>query len=219
MFENKKIITFDCYGTLIDWDKGIEQFFRDIFPTTEPSKLELLQKKWETIEFDFLGKYMPYVELHEKSFSQLFKVAKMPAKKNLGKLLTDRIYSWDAFPEVHAVLGKLKKTYKLALISNGPTELLEANAKKMGIDFDYIISAENMKAYKPSFKIFQYASKKIGHPFLEILHIAAGYKYDVIPATRLGLSVIWINRKNITPTGIKPDFEINYLGELTKLLI
>lgn len=219
MFENKKIITFDCYGTLIDWDKGIEQFFRDIFPKREIVELELLQKKWETMEFDLLGSYVPYAELHQKSFFQLLKAEKMPTKKNLGKLLTDRIYSWKAFPEVHTVLEKLKKIYKLALISNGSTGLLESNIRSIGIDFDYIISAQDMKAYKPSLKVFQYASRKIGCPFSEILHVAAGYKYDVVPAVQLGLSVIWVNRKNLTPSGVKPDFEISNLNQLIKLLI
>ena len=219
MFENKKIITFDCYGTLIDWDKGIEQFFRDVFSKMKTAELELLQKKWETMEFDLLGSYVPYAELHEKSFVKLLKSEKMPTKKNLGKLLTDRIYSWKTFPEVYTVLGKLKKIYKLALISNGSPELLKSNARSMGIDFDYIISAEDMKAYKPSLKVFQYASQKMGCPFSEMLHIAAGYKYDVIPAIQLGLSVIWVNRKNMTPGVVKPNFEINNLDELIKLLI
>lgn len=84
MFENKKIITFDCYGTLIDWDKGIERFFRDIFPKMEIVELELLRKKWETMEFDLLGSYVPYAELHQKSFFQLLKAEKIPTKKIWG---------------------------------------------------------------------------------------------------------------------------------------
>ena len=214
-----KVLTFDCYGTLIDWDKGIREFFKEILPDKNQQLIEEIIKRWETVQFHLIqGKYLPYEELQNKSFAQTFSEFNLSIRVNLGKKLLEKIPFWSSFPDVYPVLSQLKNRYKLVLISNGPLSILKANVQNMGIEFDKIISAEQIKAYKPSLEVFQYALKKLKTKVTEILHIAAGYKYDIIPAEILGIKTVWVNRKGIPPLGdIIPDDEITKLVDLYNL--
>ena len=214
-----KVITFDCYGTLIDWDKGIKGFFKEILPDKNQQLIDNIIKRWETIQFQLIqGKYLPYEELQNRSFAQTFSQFNISNKYNLGKKLLEKIPFWNSFPDVYPVLSPLENRYKLVLISNGPLSILKANAQNMGIEFDEIISAEQIKAYKPSLEVFQYSLKKLNTKVTEILHIAAGYKYDVIPAETLGITTVWVNRKGILPPGdIIPDYEITKLVDLHQI--
>ncbi len=165
------------------------------------------------------GKYLPYKELQNKSFTWVFREHNVTAQFDVGKSFLEKISSWKPFPDVYPVLSQLKRHYKLVLISNGTAEILKKNAKKMKIEFDKIISAESIGAYKPSVDVFRYALKQLRIPISELLHIAAGYKYDIIPAKTLGIKTVWVKRKKMTQPGkISPDYEVTNLTPLSRIL-
>ena len=217
---NKKILTFDCYGTLIDWDSGIQAFLKMELSDFSLEQIEELRKKWEEIQFSLiLGPYIPYEDLLQESFQKTFATFGYAYKKNLGKKLVKKITAWKPFPDDHTILSELQKRYQLAIISNGPQAILKKNALAMNIHFDKILSAEQIQAYKPSYRIFHYALDALGRPKNEILHIAAGYKYDILPTNALGITNVWINRKREPlPTTITPDYEVFDLFGLKQLL-
>lgn len=217
---DKKILTFDCYGTLIDWDSGIQAFLKKELSDFSLEQIEELRKKWEEIQFSLImGSYIPYEDLLQESFQKTVATFGYADKKYLGKKLVEKITTWKPFPDVYIVISELKKRYQLAIISNGPREILKKNAMAMKIHFDKILSAEQIQAYKPSYRIFHYALDALGRAKNEILHIAAGYKYDILPTNALGITNVWINRKREPlPTTITPDYEVFDLFGLKQLL-
>lgn len=214
-----KFVTFDCFGTLVDWDTGIKNFLEGILPRKNQSHIGSIIKRWEVNQLKLVqGKYAPYKDLQKKSFTQTFNELNIiPIKDRLDEQFLATISKLEPFPDVYPVLSKLKNSFKLVLVSNGLLSILRKNVKKMGIKFDKIISAELIGAYKPSLDVFRYVLKQLNCPSSEILHVAAGYKYDVIPAKTLGIRTIWVNRKQIPyPGKVSPDCEIR---DLTKLPI
>lgn len=215
-----KFVTFDCFGTLVDWDTGIKAFLEEILPQKNQNHTASIIKRWETIQLKLVkGKYAPYKNLQKKSFMQTFHEFNIPIKPRLDDKFLATISNLEPFPDVHPVLSKLKNSYKLVLVSNGPLSILKKNIKKMRIKFDKIISAELIGAYKPSLDVFRYVLKQLNCPLSEILHVAAGYKYDVIPAKALGIKTIWVNRKQIPYSGkVSPDYEIINLTKLPMVM-
>ena len=215
-----KIISFDCYGTLIDWDRGIREFFVEILSDKNQKLIDKIIKRWEIIQFHLIKeKHLSYEELLNKSFTQTFGELDLYIKANLGKKLLDKIVDFNSFSDVFPVLSYLKKHYKLVIISNGPYKILTKNAQRMGIKFDQIISGEKIGFYKPATEVFQNALKQMNISASHILHVAAGYKYDVIPAKTLGIKIIWVNRKKIKiQEDIAPDYEMSDLTSLPSIL-
>ncbi len=203
-----KVVTFDCYGTLMDWDKTVKDFFWEILPQFNSERLLEIQKKWEDIQFQLIQeKYRPYEELQNESFARVLNFFGISSRRSLGRDFLNRLLSCEPFSDVLPLLYKLKKHFRLALISNGPFSFLQQHVKQIGVEFDHIISAELVHAYKPHQSIFH-------EPSESVLHVAAGYKYDVIPVKNLGWNVVWLNRRNeLRPGDISSDFEISTLNQ------
>ena len=128
---------------------------------------------------------------------------------------------WVPFSDTVNALKKLKAKFKLAILSNVDDDLFAISAKHLKVKFDYIITAEQIRSYKPSLNNFKFAIKKIGIPKDKILHIAQSLYHDIAPAKELGLSTIWINRRNgkegfgaTPPASAKPDMEFPDLKSL-----
>ncbi|MBI2012257.1 haloacid dehalogenase type II [Candidatus Daviesbacteria bacterium] len=217
---NIKAISFDCYGTLIDWDSGTYDFFRKILPLEDKERILNIIKRWEAIQFQLIQKqYMPYNKIQEISLIKTLHKFNLFPGNNLGKKFLEQVPKWKPFTDVYPILSKLKNSYKLILVSNGPLSILKKNTKKMGIKFDKIISAESIRAYKPNTDVFRYLLRQLNYPLSEILHVATGYKYDVIPAKALGIKTIWVNRKQILyPGTVSPDYEIINLTKLPMVM-
>lgn len=130
---------------------------------------------------------------------------------------------WKSFPEVSTVLRRLKQNYKLAIISNTDDDLLAASIPKLDVEFDWIVTSEGAKSYKPSQRIFEYALEKMKMPPEKIMHVGCSLFHDVAPAKSLGFTTVWANRGNARYTTDRPpeekaDFEIHNLSELVTIL-
>jgi 2-haloacid dehalogenase len=218
-----KAITFDCYGTLIDWETGILTAFQPIvinhhLNLDEDTILQYFAEFESVLE---QGEYINYREVL-KGVVQKFgeKCAFNPTEIEINAL-ANSIQYWQPFTDTVAALKLLKQRFRLVIISNIDDDLFAFSANKLEVVFDHIITAQQVKTYKPSLNNFREAIQKIGLPKEEILHIAASVYHDIIPAKSLGLSTIWVNRRagkqgsgaTLPSTG-KPDLVVPDLQSL-----
>ncbi|MBD2499313.1 haloacid dehalogenase type II [Anabaena azotica] len=192
-----KAVTFDCYGTLINWEEGI---ITSIKPILQAHNVNLAEEQIleNFAEFESeleQGEYITYREVLRgvvQKFGDRFKFH--PTNDELNSLANSLQY-WQPFPDTVAALKLLKQRYKLVIISNVDNDLFAFSAKHLQVEFDEIITAEQVKSYKPSLNNFRQAIERIGLPQEQILHIAASIYHDIVPAKSLGISTVWVNRR------------------------
>ncbi|MBD2337798.1 haloacid dehalogenase type II [Calothrix sp. FACHB-156] len=196
-FNQYKVLTFDCYGTLIDWERGILAAFKPLL-TNHKQNLddETILQLFAQFESEIQkGEYLTYKEVLRKVVERLGEqLGFTPSSEELYSL-SNSIQNWLPFPDTVKALKSLKKQFKLATISNIDDNLFADSAKHLTVDFDWIITAEQVKSYKPSLNNFRVAIDRIGLPKEQILHVACSVYHDIIPAQSLGISTVWVNRR------------------------
>lgn len=226
-FNKYKVLTFDCYGTLIDWESGILATLKPVLQNhninlTDNRILELYAEFESEIE---RGEFIKYKEVLRKvmqKFSKKFCFSLLSVEENC---LVDSLKNWKPFPDTVDALQNLKKRFKLAIISNIDNDLLAFSLQHLMVEFDYLITAEEVKSYKPSLENFKFALKKIGLGTKEIIHIAQSIYHDIIPAKTLSLTTVWVNRRKgkegwgaTPPASGKPDLEVPDLKTLVEII-
>ena len=212
-----QVITFDCYGTLIDWEKGAMRVIEDI---TRASSSDLppekLFNRWEEIQFEYIqDPYEPYREILYHSLLDTFDEFQIKYHDGAGDRFSDAIETWQPFPETPGALSRLGKKFKLGIISNIDDDILEQTLHYLGVSFNYLITAERAGFYKPDPEPFRVALEEIGLPAHQVLHTAFGYKYDLGPAKQLGMSTAFVNRTGIVlPGQFEPTMTVRSLTEL-----
>lgn len=216
MFE---AISFDCYGTLIDWETGITGFLARVFREKGVDQNEVgVFKAREDIEFEMIqGAYRTYKEILHESLSGAFKRFGLPYSDQDGDRLVESVPTWPVFPETKPALQKLASEHLLVIISNIDNDIIEKTKRRIGVDIQLTVTAQEARAYKPNTKPFELALRKLGCSPERVLHVSSGFKYDIPPAQRLGFKTAWINRKNeARPATASLDFEFNSLTELAE---
>ena len=226
-FSRFKIITFDCYGTLIDWETGIPGAIRPILSAHNAhlSDADILRMYGEIEAEEESGEYQPYREILQavvRGFGT--RLGFVPSEKEQDSL-PNSLADWRPFPDTVAALRQLKQRFKLGILSNIDDDLFSATALQLGIEFDHVVAASQARAYKPSLDIFRLAQKKIGVPPQQWLHAGQSIYHDVIPAQSLGIASVWVNRPSPLPNSGaakpaqgKPDVEVSGLKELADLI-
>jgi 2-haloacid dehalogenase len=202
------VLTFDCYGTLIDWERGILSALRPVMAYHE---IEIADAELLTLYARFeseaeCGQYRPYREVLREVVRQFGE--HLDFTPDLDELdgLADSIKHWPPFEDTVDSLHKLKSRYKLAIVSNIDDDLFAGSQRLLKVDFDYVITAAQAKAYKPSHVVFQKAFETIEEPKDKILHVAQSLFHDHVPARELGLGSVWINRRSSVPgSGATPQ--------------
>ena len=226
-FSRFRIITFDCYGTLIDWESGILSAIRPILSAhgAHLSDPEILRMYGEIEADEESGEYRPYREILQavvRGFGT--RLGFGPSEKE-QQSLQNSLASWKPFSDTVTALRQLKQKFKLGILSNIDEDLFGATAQQLAVDFDYVITASQARAYKPSLEIFRLAQKRMGLPGEKWLHAAQSIYHDVIPAQSLGISTVWVNRSSPRPNSgaakpaqAKPDIEVSSLQALADLV-
>ncbi len=214
-----KAITFDCYGTLIDWESGIQHFFAQRLAAHHLEGLDprALQHKWEEIQFVAIQQpYRPYRQVLHETMRMTLESWQIPyAEQDLEEFAT-AMGSWPPFPDTHQALLELQKLTKTVLITNTDDEIIAQTERTIGVKFDDIITAQQAGAYKPSHKGFLLARQRLDLPVSEIWHAAFGFNYDIVPATELGYTTVWVNRQGeARPMHVHETFLV---GDLRTLL-
>jgi 2-haloacid dehalogenase len=192
-----KYITFDAYGTLVQYqlNKAIRAILGE---RANGIDMEKFEDDHHDLRFqEILGEYRPYEVMLRRGFHKIMRKYGLDYTEEDGDKMMDSIPNWDPYPDVPPVLRILRQYCKLVIISNTEDRLIEKNIEKMGVPFDDYISADQARAYKPAHEVFHYTLKKLGCDKSEILHVANGFEYDIMPAHELGWKAVWINREGI----------------------
>ncbi|MHC5612726.1 MAG: haloacid dehalogenase type II [Nostoc sp.] len=225
-FNQYKTLSFDCYGTLIDWENGIFGVLKPLLLAHNTNlDDEQILKLFTEFEAELeKGEYIKYREVLNRvvqKFGDRFGFD--PTADELNSL-ADSIQHWLPFPDTVEALRALKQKFKLVIISNVDDDLFAFSAKHLEVEFDQIITAEQAKSYKPSLNNFRVAIERIDLPLEQILHVAASLYHDIVTAKSLGLSTVWVNRrgdqKGVNTTGSavsQPDLEMPDLKTLATL--
>ena len=225
-FSRFEVVSFDCYGTLVDWEAGIFSALRPILTAhgKDIPDAEILKLYAELEAEAERGEFHPYREVLEsvvRGFGERlgFKPAETEARS-----LPDSLANWLPFPDTVAALKKLKTRYQLAIISNVDDDLFAATARRLEIPFNHVITAQQARAYKPSAQIFNLAKQRIGVAPERWLHAAQSVYHDVIPARSRGIASVWVNRPSPRPgagaakaAAGEPDLEVPDLKTLAQL--
>ncbi len=225
-FTRFKILSFDCYGTMIDWETGIFSALRPILVAhgkkiTDSAVLELYS---ELEAFAEQGEYLSYRDVLQSVVRGFGKRLEFSPTADEVQSLPDSVANWRPFPDTVEALRKLKKRFQLAVISNIDDDLFAATAPKLGVVFDHVITAQQARCYKPGMKVFERAEKQIGLPREQWLHVGQSIYHDVIPARSLGIASVWVNRASpragvgaVVAAKGHPDVEVQDLRTLATL--
>ncbi len=227
-FSRFRVLTFDCYGTLADWETGIFSALRPILSAhgKQISDENLLQLYAEFEADAESGEYRPYREVLKLVVKGIGdRLGFRPSAAEISSLPNSVPY-WQPFPDTVAALQKLQTRFRLAIISNIDNDLFAASSHHLKVKFDQVITAQQAHAYKPSLEIFKLAESKIGVPRDQWLHLGQSIYHDVIPAQSLGLATVWVNRPSPRPgsgaakaASGKPDLEVPNLETLVKVAL
>jgi 2-haloacid dehalogenase len=214
-----KVATFDCYGTLIDWEGGAASFLYEIARRYEPDPPpgRELRAQWEQLQFERLqGPYRLYREVLADSLSEWAGVRGYRWNDRDGEALARAMESWQPFPDTVPALRAAKDAgLRLWIISNTDRAIIEHSLRHLEVEFDGVTVAEDCRAYKPGDGPFNHALARIDADRSEILHVASGFKYDLAAAQRHGLRTAWVNRHREPPPGPeRPDHEWSDLWPL-----
>jgi len=219
-----KVLTFDCYGTLIDWETGIFSALRPILAAhgksiTDSALLELYSDLEVEAERGEFQSYREVLQSVVRGFGQ--RLGFTPTTAEI-RSLPQSLATWRPFRDTVPALLELKKRYQLAVISNVDDDLFASTAPQLKVSFNHVITAGQARCYKPCLEIFKMAVTRIGVPPAHMLHIGQSIYHDVIPAKSLGISTVWVNRPSPRPgagaakaASANPDLEV---ANLTTLL-
>ncbi|MEM0057144.1 MAG: HAD-IA family hydrolase [Candidatus Geothermarchaeota archaeon] len=208
----KVVLTFDCYGTLIDWISGIKEAVRKLF-TLSDAELDKFVSLWlKKDQENVRSSYRKYRDIVKDNFK--YALEAMNVKYSLQTLdeLADSIKLWRAFPDVRSNLLKLKEIGEIYLVSNTDNEFIKASINNIGVSFDEVITAEDLMVYKPNLAVFRYVKEKIhikGGEFW--IHISSYLSYDIKPAKLIGAYTILLDRYNSCN-----DVDVEYADEIYK---
>ena len=204
--------TFDCYGTLINWNGGIGRELERLFGT---DRAGALLRAYHEVE--------PQVQREDpaRSYRDVLTVTlarlaeregvRLPADEQAS--LAESLPTWEPFPEVRAALEEARsRGWKLAILSNTDRDYIDASLARIGVPFDQVIVASEIGSYKPAHRHWEVFREQVGDPG-EHVHVGASLFHDVAPAVELGLPTVWINRLGEEPEP-QPDIELHSLDGL-----
>jgi 2-haloacid dehalogenase len=203
-------LTFDCYGTLIDWEAGILAGLRPVLAArgvTRPDD-ELLEA-YAGFEAELeSGPYQRYREILGRCMRQIVaEYAVAPDYKEVAAF-ADSVGDWPAFSDSVKALHRLHRRFRLGVITNCDDDLFARSAARLDTTFDWVVTAQTARSYKPDPHNFEVAFEMIGLPRERILHVAQSLFHDHVPAKALGLSTVWIDRRAGRPgSGATPPAE------------
>jgi 2-haloacid dehalogenase len=222
-----RLITFDCYGTLIDWETGMlaalrPLFCRDVKIVSDQKLLEAYGEAEAEIE---AGPYQRYRTVLCETVQAMGRELGVDISAQDGREFAASLAGWEPFPDTVDCLQALARRYKLGIISNIDDDLFAGTQKKLGVKFDLIVTAEQVQSYKPSLRNFQEALRRSGLSRDEVLHAGQSVYHDIVPASFLGIANVWVNRPSVRPgagaakpASAQPQFEVQNLNELLALM-
>lgn len=223
-----RVLTFDCYGTLIDWEQGIVEALRSVIArhgvVASDDELLELHGRFEPLEQQ--GAYRPYREILDAVLLRVAEHYGFRLEDDQRSALSDSVAGWRPFPDSVAALHRLATRFKLVVISNIDKAMFAGSARQLEVAFDDVITAEELRGYKPRLANFTQALVRIGERAPAILHVAQSLFHDIEPAKKLGLATVWVNRRGgragfgaTPPSSAVPDWTVPDLASLADRLL
>ena len=203
-----EVLTFDCYGTLIDWESGLLAALRAVLSGhgVEAGDDDLLEAYARHETAAERGAYRPYREVLRRALRGLCRERGLTPSEEETEAFAGSVADWPPFPDSAPALSRLSSRYRLGVITNCDDDLFAGSNRKLGVTFDWVVTAEQVGAYKPDARPFEVAFERIGLPRDRILHVAQSLFHDHGQAKRQGLTSVWIDRRDERdPGGAAPD--------------
>lgn len=222
-----KALSFDCYGTLIDWETGIVEALGSLGERAGVGGDELLLA-YGPIEHEVEEAFpaLPYSQLLEKVHQRLCERLGLSPDAQEAAAFGGSVGDWPAFPDSAEALAYLKGHFQLIILSNVDRKSFAGSNRHLGVEFDQILTAEEIGSYKPDLRNFEYLLEHAGKAGIakhELLHTAQSLFHDHVPANQMGIASAWIDRRADKSGGgatVLPDpmphfdFRFTSLGEL-----
>jgi 2-haloacid dehalogenase len=227
-FDAFEALTFDCYGTLIDWESGILAALRPVLERhgVEAADEELLQSHGKHEAELEAGEYLRYREVLAESLRSIGQDHGFTPTGEEMAAFGQSVGDWPAFPDSAEALARLKQRFKLAVITNCDDDLFAMSNRRLRVEFDWIITAQQARSYKPSMRNFELAFSTIEVPRERILHVAQSLFHDHVPARELGMSSVWIDRRRgkrgfgaTPPAEAAPDLTVPDMKTFAELAV
>jgi len=203
-------ITFDCYGTLIDWEIGLADAFRAVLPAhgVGADDEDVLARYARYEAAAEAGPYLPYRDILITGLRGVAAEFGIAPTDDEAAAFGGSVVDWPAFPDSRAALAHLKERFRLGVLTNCDDDLFAASEAELGVEFDWVVTAQQVGSYKPSEANFHALFARLAIPRGRILHVAQSLFHDHAPAKRLGLTTVWIDRRHDKPgAGATPPAE------------
>ena len=229
-FDAFDVLTFDCYGTLIDWEAGLLAAMRPPLAAhhlgvnlPDDAILEAFARHESEIES---GPYRRYRDvLGQVLKAMLGHLGQTPTVEEVAAF-GGSVADWPAFPDSTDALARLHERFKLGVITNCDDDLFAASEARLGTKFDWVVTAEQARRYKPNPRGFELMFERVGLPPARILHVAQSLFHDHVTAKRLGLSTVWVDRRGdrpgsgaTPPAEATPDFRVPDMATLAAVAV
>lgn len=223
------VLTFDCYGTLIDWDQGILNALQPVLKRHNLvlSDDEVLKLYGELKAAAERRDYQPYLGILIEVMEGVGERLNLHWSDDERRTLAESVGDWPPFADTVAALETLRERYKLVILSNIDDDLFALSARHLKVEFSQVITAQQVGSYKPNPRNFEYALEQIertGDTRDQVLHVAQSLFHDIAPANALGLTTVWVNRRHdragsgaTPPAEAQPDLEVPDLQTLANL--
>jgi len=214
-----RYLTFDCYGTLVDWKTGIETNFSSSFQNGAANHADVF-KRYALLEAREEKAYRSYEDILQTTSLNLAKQLGLSPNKDNAVRFANGIANWPAFEDTPQALRDLgKRGYKRVILSNIDRDLLQDTIKNNNLEIDGYVTAEDVRSYKPEknhwTQFFQVYKVQID----EVIHVANSIYHDIIPATELGIRTVWVNRYNEPlPEKVEPSYVVSKVSDLIAIL-
>jgi 2-haloacid dehalogenase len=226
-FSQFEYLSFDCYGTLIDWESGILGYLRPLLTRKgrQVSAAEILNFYSDSEPRQQQQPYRIYRDVLAAVTRDIAREFRVEFSDEEAAGLATSIRNWQPFPDTVPALKRLKSRYKLAVLSNIDDDLFAFTALKLGVELDCVVTAQQVQDYKPSLRNFETLLDRLSVNKTQLLHVAESLYHDVAPARSLGIASVWVNRRQGRPAAAtklvsaRPDVEVPTVGALADLAL
>ncbi len=222
-----EVVTFDCYGTLIDWESGILKESRKLLGAdsslvTDPTILDTYGRIESALES---GSYRTYREVLTECAQRIAKELGSNVTHDQCEAFADSIRTWQPFPDTVEALKSLKKTCRLGILSNVDDELFAVTSDLLQVEFDFVVTAQQVGSYKPNYAHFIEAERRVGLNRDSWLHAAQSLHHDIAPCNALNIHNCWVHRPSrngdfgaVLPAECTPQFQVPDLATLATMI-